>query len=341
MDSTFLVLLCLVIAALILFWWADSDCGTSQPFKFHNIRSPFDIRSRRGRGIVIAAGGKYTEFAVRNIENLRRLGCKLPIIIVHADEKELPPFQSPLGQRLSKLEHVTFINATHAFGESNPHLSPINFRGFQIKAFAVLLAPFREVMLLDADTLHFRDPTYLFNTADFRRTGSLFWPDVVSPDATQWLNPKFWSWIGVNREPKDELQQESSCVMLDWDQHEQSIMHTCNLNYQYKETYTLVHGDKDTWRAGCLLAKRPYAFIHIAPGALIPRRGYVKNFVQYDQNGNCLYAQGEGLRCHLFELDIVHWVRKAHVSSSGALEQGACILKPVPPEIVNALTQAT
>lgn len=51
-------------------------------------------------------------------------------------------------------------------------------RGWEVKPYAMLHCPFREVMLLDADNHPVRDPSFLFDTGLYQETGSLFWPDL-------------------------------------------------------------------------------------------------------------------------------------------------------------------
>ncbi|MDV7402582.1 hypothetical protein RZS08_64770, partial [Arthrospira platensis SPKY1] len=46
-----------------------------------------------------------------------------------------------------------------------------------LKPYAILHSHFREVLLLDADNVPVRDPSFLFATAPFQQTGALFWPD--------------------------------------------------------------------------------------------------------------------------------------------------------------------
>lgn len=51
------------------------------------------------------------------------------------------------------------------------------FYRFQIKAAAVINSSFKEILYLDSDNLPAQDPTFLFETKEFKNTGALFWPD--------------------------------------------------------------------------------------------------------------------------------------------------------------------
>ena len=60
--------------------------------------------------------------------------------------------------------------------------------GWELKPYAVMHSRFREVLLLDADNVPVRDPSFLFDRPEYRDTGALFWPDIVrlSPDNEIW-----------------------------------------------------------------------------------------------------------------------------------------------------------
>jgi hypothetical protein len=289
----------------------------------------------RQRGIVMAAGGVYTPLALKSLAVLRKLGCTLPATVVHADANELPADSSwrTIGEELQ----CTFIDATQAFKARFPALPVPNMRGYQLKPFAVLFADYAQTMLLDADTLFVRDPTSLFDDPLFRSTGALFWPDVVDDEWTRYLKPTFWNYVGVPTPPPGP-QHESSCVLLDRTRHAQSLGFVCDLNYTHNETYQLAHGDKDTWRAGCLKAGVPFSLVPVAPGALISRDSK-KNFVQHDPRGEPLYVQGEDLRIKNMVFD--GFVRNAsvHISENERAARG----RPagaIPDSVVNALSLA-
>lgn len=48
---------------------------------------------------------------------------------------------------------------------------------FQIKAAAVINSSFKEILYLDSDNVPVQDPTFLFETEEYKNTGALFWPD--------------------------------------------------------------------------------------------------------------------------------------------------------------------
>ena len=50
-------------------------------------------------------------------------------------------------------------------------------KNFQIKVAAWVNSAFEEIIGLDSDVVPVRDPAYLFETAEYKRTGQIFWPD--------------------------------------------------------------------------------------------------------------------------------------------------------------------
>lgn len=256
-------------------------------------QSPKSVK-RHGRGIVIAAGGRYMTCAISNVIGLRDMGCTLPIAIVYGDDSEFfDKTDQLLVNSLCRKLNLSFVNASVEFAKAYPELPCINFKGYQLKPFAMLFSPYKQAMLLDADVISLTDPTFLFDEEAFTKTGALFWPDVVGPEVTRYLKPALWKKLNITP-PKDRFQQESSCVILDLNRQMKSLLVTCSLNYDYRNTYKYCHGDKDLWRAGCLYSNLPYQFIQSC-GTIVFKNGR-KNFLQYAPDGSLLYVQGEDVR---------------------------------------------
>jgi len=121
-----------------------------------------------GRGIVICAGGDvYFGCAWVAIKMLRKLGCQLPIQVWHLGEKEIDDAMreivAPLG--------VECVDALKLLKDHPAR----RLRGKAIKLYATLHCRFKEVLLLDADTIATKDPTFLFETTEFRRKGAVLW----------------------------------------------------------------------------------------------------------------------------------------------------------------------
>jgi alpha 1,2-mannosyltransferase len=61
-----------------------------------------------------------------------------------------------------------------------------NLSRFQVKAAAIINSRFQHVLYLDSDNIPTRDPTYLFETVEYKEKGAIFWPD-------------FWKTAGENK----------------------------------------------------------------------------------------------------------------------------------------------
>ena len=119
------------------------------------------------RGIVYCAGGqKYFTNAWVSVNILRKLGCKLPIQFWTL-ENEI----TPTMRELLKPLNVEVIDGTKI--DYKPRL----LYGWELKALALCYNSFKEVIFLDADNVPIRNPEYLFDTKEFKKTGAIFWPD--------------------------------------------------------------------------------------------------------------------------------------------------------------------
>ncbi|HVA49031.1 MAG TPA: glycosyltransferase [Pirellulales bacterium] len=201
-----------------------------------------------GRGIVICAGGiRYFVCAYVAAKMLRHLGCSLPIQFWHlADEidDEMRSLVAPLG--------VACIDAD-ALNRRRSRPYRI-LKGWELKSFAILQSPYREVLLLDADNVPVVDPSFLLETREFRERGAIFWPDDVFPFAP---NSPVWEIFEVP--PRHEPQFESGQLVID----KRRTWRALNLAMHYNEHsdfyYRHVHGDKETFHLAFLRTNTPFA----------------------------------------------------------------------------------
>ena len=127
----------------------------------------------QGRGIVMVGGNGRTLQLIRTtLRMLRELHCRLPVEVWH-----LPGEVSPDDEAL-----LRELGATPR-DMGDPHvLIPTKVikgrdKNFQIKVAAWVNSAFEEIIGLDSDVMPVRDPTYLFETQEYKRTGQIFWPD--------------------------------------------------------------------------------------------------------------------------------------------------------------------
>src|SRR5665213_178283 len=187
----------------------------------------------RGRGVVVPGGGRYFACAWVCLNRLRDLGCKLPIELWHLGPGEMT-------DRMRKSIESLDVKCVDAFEVRKAH--PVRLlKGWEIKPFALLHSRFREVLLLDADNVPVVDPTFLFDTPEYRRHGAIFWPDFSRFAATR----EIWSLTGV--EYRDEPEFESGQIVMDKRRRWESLNLAMWMNEHSDFWYQYIHGDKDTF----------------------------------------------------------------------------------------------
>lgn len=136
--------------------------------------------SYRGRGVVIAGGGAgYFPSLYVTIRAIRHVGCSLPIQVWYLGrEGELPTDRRAILERLG-------VECVDADAVRERHPCRI-LNGWELKVYAVLHAPFEEVLSLDADCYPVRDPSFLFDEPGYRSTGTVFWPDLLEGPPVNW-----------------------------------------------------------------------------------------------------------------------------------------------------------
>ena len=193
----------------------------------------------------LAGGVKYLTCAWVLIRLLRHLGCEHPIEVWYLGEAEKDSYWIELVAPYG----VACIDA-HDVRDRHPHP---NLGGWQSKAYAILHSRFREVLFLDADNVPTVDPTYLFETPEYRDTGAIFWPDTPSMNAEH----PAWDLFGVPY--RDEREQESGQLLIDkrrcWE-----ALNLCNwYNERSDFFYRFIYGDKDTFRFAWHRAARRFS----------------------------------------------------------------------------------
>lgn len=122
--------------------------------------------------------------------------------------------------------------------------------GWQSKPFAITHSPFAEVLFLDADNLVLRDPSPLFDSPEYQRSGSLFWPDFKTVPSDYWaIRPFAWEFLELP--PRIDAEIESGQLLINkphcW-RALQATLHMNNHSDFYYERCT--YGDKDTFTLG-------------------------------------------------------------------------------------------
>ncbi|KAG0741215.1 hypothetical protein G6F57_010583 [Rhizopus arrhizus] len=229
-----------------------------------------------GKGIVLVAGNKDTfQRALTTIKLLRHMHhCDLNIEVWHlSDEKP----------------SALMINELTALGATARDLSysnlprPIEHRRdadkqFQIKAAAIINSAFKEVLYLDSDNIPARDPTFLFDTPEYKETGALFWPD-------------FWKTHGENKifeilqiSCNDEWEQESGQMVINKEKSWLPLQLAWYMQDQYEIYFQFLNGDKDTFKYAWQALSAPYhmveTFLGMA-GTMVGDRFCGHTMIQY------------------------------------------------------------
>jgi len=221
------------------------------------------------RGIVTAVGGTlYFKCAYVGVKLLRKLGCTLPIEWWHLGEHEFDPEMVKLAEDLG----VRVVDA------NTVDYKPRILNGWELKPFAVAHSKFQEVMFLDADNLSVKDPTPLFDCDEYKRTGSLFWPDLPPSDRPEWVPTEVWRQLGLTR--PDTPAFESGQFLINKGKCAKELGVTVHIN-EYSDWYYkwATYGDKDTFQIAWRMCGTDYGMIRTPCGWDAPA------IQQYDDKG--------------------------------------------------------
>lgn len=199
-----------------------------------------------GRGVVIVAGGpRHSICAWVCLRALRHVGCKLPVQIWYLGEREFNPAFAELCDGFG----AAHVDARQV-QQQHPHA---RLNGWETKPYAITWSPFDEVLLLDADNVPVRDPTYLFDTREYRETGTVLWPDYHRC-------PKHsgaWKIFGLPYINEPEV--ESGQVIVDkaraWPALQLANWYCERSAFYFKHVY----GDKEIFHRAWPVAGCPYA----------------------------------------------------------------------------------
>jgi ADP-heptose:LPS heptosyltransferase len=213
----------------------------------------------RGRGIVICGGGrKYFPSAWVNVNLLRQLGCSLPIQLWHLGAGEM-------DASMKSWVHPLKVTCVDALAVRSRH--PVRILGgWELKPYALIHCPFREVLLLDADNVPVVNPEFLFRTPEYVATGAIFWPDYHPLEATH----RIWKLCGVPY--RHEPAFESGQILVDkkkcWAPLRLCLWYNENSDFFYQH----VHGDKDTFHLAFRRLNKTYSMtrhpLHPLPGVM-------------------------------------------------------------------------
>ncbi|KAG7395997.1 hypothetical protein PHYBOEH_002903 [Phytophthora boehmeriae] len=150
-------------------------------------------RTTTKRGIVMPLYEPIAKVGFSLILELRAMGITLPIEVPHCTDLkpetvELIRTKRDLGEIRPYDVCELAVKAKSVTNSSRPVFC-VNieechkkFRSFMIKPLSVAYSQFEEILMLDADTTFFVDPTVLFESEKYKTTGNLLMHDRISHD---------------------------------------------------------------------------------------------------------------------------------------------------------------
>eukprot|EP00879_Flechtneria_rotunda_P011098 GHRR01011595.1.p1 GENE.GHRR01011595.1~~GHRR01011595.1.p1 ORF type:complete len:715 (+),score=197.61 GHRR01011595.1:822-2966(+) len=244
----------------------------------------------------------------------RQHNCSLPVEIAYRGDREVD--QQTRETLVAAFAPLTWLNL-----EQQPypthHNQDYTMDRYEPKIYALYHTRFQQVLLLDADNLPLRDPTYLFDSPHMCRHGNMFWLDLWSPllSSTTFVgHDSVYPLIGINKGPYwDALAAgqghirrvaESGQVLLDRVRHADVLEYLWWLTSYSKELYKHILGDKDTFGFAFAAAKKLHelhavtlppgvAFKHqagdLGTGKMAPPLWHFHAMLQYDHLGEPVF----------------------------------------------------
>jgi len=224
---------------------------------------------------------------------LRKSGCTLPIEVWYS------------GMELND-EVIESLKELNVECRNCKDYSELNINGFIMKPFAILNSSFREVLLLDADNNCVTDPTFLFNSEEYRESNAVFWPDFGTTDRKSPI------WKITGSDDYESIEQESGQVLINKERCWKELNLCWHFNLQYQDYYKMLWGDKDTFRFSWMAMGTSYYMIPTPVGLCgfnKPGTGFVGvSMVQHDFIGNILF-----LHRSLFKWDVTRNDEYMHI----------------------------
>ncbi len=218
-------------------------------------------RFKPGRAIVSCVSAKPGHSSGKDLKNgyfpaawvlaneLRRLGCQLPIVFAHLGPLEWSP-------RLTEMVKPLGVEVIDLRVLERKHPARI-LAGWESKAYAIQNCGYEEVLFLDADNVPLRDPEYLFDDPAYQKTGAMFWPDLPPHDRKEWLPEAVWASIGLPYDAGKDF--ESGQLLINKKKCWKELAVTRWINDHSDRFYRIVFGDKSTFRLGWAKLGTPYA----------------------------------------------------------------------------------
>jgi hypothetical protein len=197
---------------------------------------------QQGRSIVTTCYHKEVASMWILLNELKRLGCQLPIEVFHR-EGELDQSHIGLLGSVSDL-----ISIKKIVGSPKDFISRYGHRhGWACKIYALYESPYSENLWIDADNYPITDPSFLFDDIEYVKKGSLFWRDQMSPDSANQYADDSVMWPIFDVPPNDGEPFETGQLLI----NKPRCWYEFSLVKHYAdncEVYYHFGGDKETFK---------------------------------------------------------------------------------------------
>ncbi|KAI8843169.1 mannosyltransferase putative-domain-containing protein [Chytriomyces cf. hyalinus JEL632] len=138
-------------------------------------------------GIALTGGSKHYYLMMHQILSLREeFNITLPIHIFYAGPEDM---NATCVATFNAMENVQAVDLLQIF----PNQTKLQDRGYSMKPFAILAAPFRTVLFIDADALFFKSPLHALESRALKETGHLFFHDRFLREESGMRGPDFFN----------------------------------------------------------------------------------------------------------------------------------------------------
>jgi alpha 1,2-mannosyltransferase len=167
----------------------------------------------------------------------------------------------------------------------------LQLQASQMTPFAVLHSDFKQVLLLNPDTLCTRDPGDIFEHPIFRKCGAVFWPDYWKINAG---NP-MWQIVGADPgDPAGRIEVDEGQMLIDKSGGWQAL-NLCAYFHEHAGFYRRLIELKDAFRFAWAALGCPFFMMNHEPGTCGHTRGASQfigtTVVQHDFSGNILFLR--------------------------------------------------
>lgn len=257
LDYVYLLGILLVICIGIDYlWYRPFRENNDTEFILRQLNTKISRSEKKtsGRGIVMVIENDTVSDCLLSVSTIRGNGCKLPITVFYTNLSAAN--QSHIEKFKVKTVHVE-CNAAY------------------LVANAILLSPYRQILVVDPKVLFFQSPEYLFSNTNFQNTGALFWKDIKMSRVG---DSKCYNWVRrlISYRTADNtiLAKENASfqsrdlMLIDKGLQSKTLDKLQILVNNWDVTCNYLAGDKELIWIAAELAKSNYHFIHYYPGII-------------------------------------------------------------------------